>query len=191
MFKKLLLLLFPLLLYAQNTLIHHDISTTIKPSDSFIAVTDIISIPESQLENEIEFKLHNALEVAPNKLITKLAGTVDAKDIGMDKDDVGSENSLKLNVYQINIPQRHSGDLQLKLKYSGKITSPVKQSKENYARGFSESPGIIWEKGVYLAGSTYWVPHFNDELITFNLTTTAPNDWKTVTVGKRTLDENG
>lgn len=190
MIKKLLLfLLFATSVYTQNTFIHHEISATIKPSESFIAVTDIITIPESQLKDGLEFKLHHALEVAPNKMITKFDGTVDAEDIGMDKDDVDSENALKLNVYKVNIPKKHSGDLQLQLKYSGKITSPVKQSDENYARGFSESPGIIWEKGVYLAGSTYWVPYFNDELITFNLTTTLPKDWKNVTIGKRTMDE--
>lgn len=197
--KTLLYLLLSFSAFAQNApvyakattdrQIHHEINATINPSDSFINVTDIITIPEAQFADGLEFKLHHALEVAPNKMITKLAGTVNAEDIGMDKDDVGSENALKLNVYQIKVPKRHSGDLQLKLKYSGKITSPVKQSDENYARGFSESPGIIWEKGVYLAGSTYWVPYFNNELITFNLTTTLPNDWKNVSVGKRTLDD--
>lgn len=188
--KTLLYLLLSFSVFAQNAQIHHEISATINPSDSFIDVTDIIIIPESQFEDGLEFKLHHALEVSPNKMITKLAGTVDAKDIGMDKDDVGSENALKLNVYQVNIPSGHSGELKLTVNYKGKIDSPVEQSDENYARGFSESPGIIWEKGVYLAGSTYWVPHFNDELITFNLTTELPNNWKTVTVGKRTLDEN-
>jgi len=188
MYKK-ILLLFPLFLFAQNKLIHHEISATIIPSESFIDVTDIITIPESQLQDEIEFKLHHVLELAPHSMITKLDGTVNAEDIGMDKDDVGSENALKLNVYQIKISKHQKGELKLTLKYTGNIDSPVEQSDENYARGFSESPGIIWEKGVYLAGSTYWVPHFNDELITFNLTSTLPKDWKNVSVGKRTIDE--
>ncbi len=187
--KFILFILFSFSVYAQNAQIHHEIKASIKPNESFIDVTDIITIPEAQMEDVIEFKLHHALEVVPNKMITKLDGTVNAEDIGMDKDDVGSENALKLNVYQIRVPKHHSGDLELTIKYKGRIDSPVEQSEENYARGFSESPGIIWEKGVYLAGSTYWVPHFNDELITFNLTTTVPIEWKTVTVGERTLDE--
>jgi hypothetical protein len=192
MVKKILFfVLLTFSVYAQNALIHHEINATIKPDDSFIDVIDIITISESQLIDGLEYKLHHALEVVPNKLITKLDGTVNAEDIGMDKDDVGAENVLTLNVYQVNIPSDHSGELKLIVKYKGKIDSPVEQSDENYARGFSESPGIIWEKGVYLAGSTYWVPYFNSELITFNLTTTLPNDWKNVTVGKRTLDENG
>jgi len=187
--KFVLLILLSTTIFAQNAQIHHEINANINPDESFIEVTDVVTIPEAHLKNGLEFKLHHALEVAPNKMITKLIGTVNAEDIGMDKDDVGSENALKLNIYKIKIPKRHSGDLELTINYKGKIDSPVEQSAENYARGFSESPGIIWEKGVYLAGSTYWVPHFNDELITFILTTTLPNDWKNVTVGKRTLDE--
>ncbi|MEE8478415.1 MAG: M1 family aminopeptidase, partial [Candidatus Neomarinimicrobiota bacterium] len=187
--RTLLFILLSFSVYAQNALIHHDISATIKPSDSFIAITDVIIISETQLGDGLEFKLHHALEIAPNKMITKLDKTVDAEDIGMDKDDVGSENALKLNVYKVNIPSDHKSELKLTLKYKGKIDSPVKQSDESYARGFSESPGIIWEKGVYLAGSTYWIPYFNNELVSFNLTTTAPIGWKTVTIGKRILDE--
>ena len=189
MVKKLLILIFPLLLLAQNAQIHHEINATINPSESFIEVTDVVTIPEAQLADGLEFKLHNALEVESNKMIKKLKDSVNAEDIGMDKDDVDSENVLKLNVYLIKIPKNHSGNLELTIKYKGKIDSPVERSDENYARGFCESPGIIWEKGVYLAGSTYWVPYFNDEFITFNLTTTLPNNWKNVTVGKRTLDE--
>jgi len=125
--KYVLLILLSTTIYAQNAQIHHDISPTIKPSESFIEVTDVVTIPESQLMDVLEFKLHHALEVAPNKMVTKLKGTVNAEDIGMDKDDVGSENALKLNVYKIKIPKRHSGDLELTLKYKGKIDSPFFQ----------------------------------------------------------------
>jgi len=145
--KFILFILLSFSVYAQNTQIHHEISATINPSESFIEITDVVTIPEEHLVRGLEFKLNNALEVAPNKKITKLAETIDAKDIGMDKDDVGSENAVKLNVYQIKIPKRQKGDFKFILKYNGKIDSPVEQSEENYARGFSESPGIIWKKG--------------------------------------------
>ena len=107
----------------------------------------------------------------------------------MDKDDANSKNGLMLNVYLLNLPNDIKEEFEITIKYSGKIESPIEQSEENYARGFSESSGIIWEKGVYLAGSTYWVPYFNDEMVTFNITATTPKDWRTVSVGKRTLDE--
>jgi len=40
-----------------------------------------------------------------------------------------------------------------------------------------------------MAGSTYWVPVFEDKLMTFTLTTELPKGWKNVTQGKRLLDE--
>lgn len=155
----------------------------IKPDMSLLEVTDEVTIGKSLIKDGLQFKLHNALSVEPSEMITKLDKQVDAEDIGMDLDDSGTKSDLKLNVYAIKFSPNNSGNLKLILKYKGKIESPVKQSKENYARGFSESPGIIWEKGVYLAGSTYWVPYFGDELVSFNLTTTLPDSWKTVSVG--------
>ncbi len=188
--KVFLLMLISLTIYAQQALIHHDINAVIIPDSSFIEAEDEITIDQSLVKKGLTFKLHHALKVLPNELITKLDKTADAKDIGLDKDDAGAKSSLKLNVYKINIPVGYTGNFTITVKYKGLIKSPIKQSKENYARGFSESPGIIWEKGVYLAGSTYWTPYFNDNLVTFNLTTTAPEGWKTVSIGKRTLSEN-
>ncbi len=190
MIKKILIfVLFAAAVFAQNPAVHHELTALIKPDISFIDVTDEITIDKSLLKDGLQFTLNDALTLEPNQMITKLDKKVDAKDIGMDLDDAGTDSQLKLNVYIIKVPQNNSDNLQLVVRYKGKIESPIEQSKENYARGFSESPGIIWEKGVYLAGSTYWVPYFEDQLVSFNLTTTAPLDWKTVSVGTRTLDE--
>lgn len=190
MFKNILFfVLFAVTINAQSTLIHHELNVVIKPDMSLLEVTDEVTIGKSLIKDGLQFKLHSALSVEPSEMITKLDKQVDAEDIGMDLDDSGTKSDLKLNVYAIKFSPNNSGNLKLILKYKGKIESPVKQSKENYARGFSESPGIIWEKGVYLAGSTYWVPYFGDELVSFNLTTTLPDSWKTVSVGTRTLDE--
>lgn len=192
MIKKILFLLFvALAVHAQNAPFHHKISATISPTTSMLEVTDEITISESQLKGALEFKLHHALVVEESKVVKKIKENVTGEDIGMDKDDVGAEadDALKLHLYKVTVPSGHSGDFTFTIKYKGEIASSVVQSEENYARGFSESAGIIWEKGVYLAGSTYWVPYFNEEMVTFNLTTTAPVDWRVVTVGKRTLDE--
>ena len=192
MIKKILLFLFvALTVNAQNVSapFHHKIDAKISPTTSMLEVTDVITIDESQLKNGLEFKLHHALKVDENKFVKLEKENVSGEDIGMDKDDVSSDEKLSLNLYKVTIPKNHTGNLELTVKYSGKIAAPVKKSDENYARGFGESSGIIWEKGVYLAGSTYWVPYFNEEMVTFNLTTTAPKDWRVVTIGKRTLNE--
>ncbi|PIQ11047.1 MAG: hypothetical protein COW71_01430 [Ignavibacteriales bacterium CG18_big_fil_WC_8_21_14_2_50_31_20] len=190
MIKKILLLtLGAFVANAQTNLIHHEINAVVKPINYFISVIDEITIPEALIKNKIKFKLFSGLIIEENSTIMKLDEFENAEDIGMDKDNVNADSKLKLNLYQINIPYDYKGDFKFKIKYSGKIESPIKQSEENYARGFSESLGIIWEKGIYLAGSTYWVPYFDNELITFNLTTTAPKGWKTISIGSRIIDE--
>ena len=179
--------------FAQNTLIHHEINASVHPSASFVEVTDEITIPESMLNQELIFSLHNALIVSivtPGLEIEKIGEDVNAEDVGMDREETESSEGLKINEYKIIFPESHTGDLIVSIIYSGKIESPIEQSEENYARGFSESPGIIDDIGVYLAGSTYWVPHFNDELITFNLTSSTPTGWKTVSQGTRVKNED-
>jgi hypothetical protein len=179
--------------FAQNSLIHHEIEAKVNPSVSFLEVTDEITFPENWVTSELKFKLHNAITVSSLtdgidiELINK---DVNAKDVGMDREESESSNVLLLNEYKIVFPDGHSGDLNIILEYSGKIESPIEQSAENYARGFNESPGIISDIGVYLAGSTYWIPYFGDELFTFNLTAITPAGWKTVSQGKRTKDED-
>jgi aminopeptidase N len=192
MIKRIIFILFVALgVHAQEAPFHHKINTTIIPQTSMLEVTDEITIKESQLKSSLEFKLHHALIVDESNIVKKIKDNITAEDIGMNKDNIvaKTENALRLHRYRVTIPPDHSGNFTFTLKYKGKITSPVKQSEKNYAQGISGSSGIIWEKGVYLAGSTYWVPYFNNEMITFNLTTTAPIDWKVVTIGKRTLDE--
>ncbi|MCK5088302.1 MAG: hypothetical protein KAQ90_12310, partial [Melioribacteraceae bacterium] len=193
---KLNLILFLFLtniIFAQNSLVHHEIDAKVTPSVSFLEVTDEITIPENQVTGELKFKLHNAITVTSLteginlELIKK---NMNAKDVGMDREESESSDALLLNEYKIVFPDGHSGDLNIILEYSGKIESPIEQSAENYARGFNESPGIISDIGVYLAGSTYWVPYFGDELFTFTLTATTPAGWKTVSQGKRTKDED-
>lgn len=174
---------------AQKAAIHHEINAHVNPHESFISVIDEITISESAISAELTFKLHSELKVSTNENVILVNEGVTAEDVGMDLDDAASENKLKLNQYAVVLPEGHKGDFKFTLEYNGKIESPVEQSAENYARGFSESPGIISEIGVYLAGSTYWVAHFEGEMMSFNLTTTLPADWRTVTVGKRTIDE--
>ena len=165
--------------------IHHKILATIEPSLFFIKVQDEMTFEIEKGTKILQFKLHHNLVVEKNKHIKKIQSNVTSKDIGMDKDDAGKSNTLKLNVYQIKLPKNTQDTFKLTIDYSGKIESPVKQSAENYARGFSESAGIIWQQGVYLAGSTYWVPTFDEQMVTFNLSTTLPKEWRVVTVGNR------
>ncbi|MCW8996418.1 MAG: M1 family aminopeptidase [Psychromonas sp.] len=178
---------------AQDSYIHHEINAKVEPATSYIEVTDDITIPASKFGKDIIFTLNNVLSVTsqtPGIEIKMLQEGTNSEDIGMDREESESSEGVLLNEYQLIYPQNHTGDLNFKLIYNGKIESPIKQSQENYARGFSESPGIISDIGIYLAGSTYWIPHFNEDLITFNLTSSMPLEWKTVSQGTRIKNED-
>jgi len=197
MIKKILFiaLILAVELFAQTTNIHHNLKVNITPNASSIKVIDEITIKHDLLKKQLSFTLNNNMKV---KLLTNglkleiIKQSFPANDIGMDRDISDSKSSLKLNKYLITGFDNNK-ELTVKLKYSGKISSPIKQSEENYQRGFSESPGIIDSIGIYLAGSTFWIPTFEDEMVSFTLTTELPKGWKNITQGKRTEEktENG
>ncbi len=194
-FKYLILplLLISCLLFAQTKTIHHEISVSLSPAKSFIDVTDKITIPTELIKGGMTFLLNQKLIAeAESKNITlsfekKL---VSAKDVGMDREGDETFGNLKLIKYKVTHLANVKNNLTFTIHYKGTIDSPIEQSAENYQRGFSQSPGIIDKPGVFLAGSTYWVPSFGDELVTFNLTVKSPKDWKTVSQGKRTINKD-
>lgn len=82
----------------------------------------------------------------------------------------------------------------LVLEYSGKIDDKIHEGEVEYARGFSETSGIISEQGIYLAGATFWIPHFDfAKTFSFQLAVDLPEEWKVVSQGKRIelLTKNG
>ena len=175
-----------------NPTIHHKLSVTMDPAKHSIDATDQITIPAAQTKSVIYFLLNNNLTVTsetPGVTLKLDQSGVKAEDFGMDREDFNLSSEFKQNKYALTFENKIEGDIVFTLKISGNINYPIKQLGEEYARGFSQTPGIIDEKGVYLAGSSYWVPWFNNEWISFELTATVPQPWNVVSQGKRTLNE--
>ena len=196
MFKNTLLLLYILTLtsfaLANGSLIHHQVSVTVDPEKHCLEATDTITIPADQVKTELHFLLVSDLTVkskTPGVTIKLDESEIKAKDFGMDQEDFEASTDISQIKYSVHFNKKINGEAKLTVKFSGKIYYPIEQLGEEYARGFSQTPGIIEERGVYLAGSTYWIPWFNDKLITFELTTTVPESWDVVSQGKRTLYE--
>ncbi len=171
--------------FSQNeNVITHNLQVKINPGTSEISVRDSIVIPENIKK---EFWLNAGfLPVAEtkNSSLEKTPDKTKTSDVGMDRDNADGDGGIKLTKWKIKGAAQN-----IVISYHGKIESEIEQSKENYQRGFSQSPGIICTKGVYLAGSTYWVPNFKDKLMTFSLTTELPKDWRTISQGKRTQEK--
>ena len=192
--KSIFLLAFFLSAFAAfaNPIIHHKIAVTMDPAKHRIDATDQIVIPAADIKPVIYFLLNNNLTVTsetPGVLLKLDQSGVKAEDFGMDREDFNLSPEFKQNKYALTFENKIEGDVSFTLKIGGTINYPIKQLGEEYARGFSQTPGIIDEKGVYLAGSTYWVPWFNNNWISFELTATVPQPWNVVSQGKRTLNE--
>lgn len=185
-----LLLVFSVPGFSQNDkVVDHRLTVQIAPGSSYLAVTDSVSNIDT---SSFVFSLNASLKpvrFSKNVKIKEVAVNVHAGDVGMDRDDSGEETgSLRLNKWRVTLKK---GTTSFVITYEGTISSALEQSRENYQRGFSESPGIISSKGIYLAGSTYWTPFIKNTLVTFQLTTLLPNGWKTVSQGTRTKDFSG
>jgi len=169
--------------------IHHTIEATIAPADHRIIATDTITIPASLAKDGLIFQINRDLavkKISGSAGFEEVAENRNVQDVGMDRDNDNKETIVKANLYRLTgVPS--GKDVTLTLRLSGRIDNPVKQLSEEYARGFSQSPGLIEERGVYLAGATYWVPTVKDVLVTYDLTVKMPNDWRSVSQGERTL----
>jgi hypothetical protein len=170
-------LLFALPLLGQN--IHHDIKATLNIQGNAIIVVDQVTIPGSLMNDlqTISFSLNNNLEVEIPDQQFKLSEPRSA-----------GENAI-YKVYTISVSQSDAGDLMIPFEYSGVINDQIKEGAAEVARGFSETSGIISEDGVYLGGSTYWLPSFEESLFTFNMEVTLQKDWNVVSQGTRTKNE--
>ncbi len=80
--------------------------------------------------------------------------------------------------------------LQITIRYEGAVYDSLKPPPESYQRGFETTTGLIDPRGAYLTVGTLWYPERFDEPYTFELTARTPEDWLTVSQGRR-LDGHG
>ena len=175
-----LILALPLLLNSQT--IHHNLKVTLSIADHFIEVIDEITLAESFLRKnpEIIFSLNGNLTV-------EVTGSKNSlQEIPYEKNE---NERIPIKKYRFKAPRKGKAQI-IELKYNGKIYDLIEEGSAEYARGFSETSGIIYEEGIYLAGSTHWIPDFfGAELMSFNLETTIDQEWLVVSQGTRTNNE--
>jgi len=159
--------------------VFHSITVKLIPETSTIEVTDSITMNESTAD--FIFSLNANLEissVSDNVKMKPIKGNSKAKDVGMDRDADGAT----INKYRIHFKDKSN---RFVLVYKGIINDDPSQKGEEYQRSFKETTGIIATKGIYLAGSTYWVPSIGDYLVTYQLSVQLPKEWSSVTTGER------
>ena len=178
----LVMILFANLSFSQT--IHHRLKVDINIQTNTIDVIDILKLPVALFESseEVVFYLNNQLKL----------NSIDRRFniVKSDTDDIDSKRAVSLTKYSLKLPETNDEFLFIPIHYKGIIKHEITEGAAEYARGFSETSGIIFEKGVYLAGSTYWVPSFEvSEMSTFELTAKIDEGWNVVTQGERVQNE--
>ncbi|MGE5344174.1 MAG: M20/M25/M40 family metallo-hydrolase [Candidatus Omnitrophota bacterium] len=176
--------------------IHHDLNVFLDPAHSSIRVTDTVTLPPSLhrgKEDKISFVLHGNLAIvsfSQNIEIVTDTHPLKKRNEMKNENQTGVPLSHYLIIRKAAQPGAPESLTSFTITYDGQIHHPIRQMGGEYARGFSETPGIIGPDGVYLAGSSYWVPRFSDtwkdQPVTFTLQTTVPENWSVVSQGKET-----
>jgi len=176
---------------AGEAMIHHRLTARLDPDARAITAIDEITIPAARRTADLSFTLVDSLDVTcatPGVTVTLVERGIGAGDVGMDREEYGPA-ALTRNRYSVTFAEPPAGDTVITLDLEGTINYPILSPEEEYSRGFSQTPGIIEARGAFLAGSTWWVPVFDEGLITFELTTDLPEDWDSVSQGTRTRHE--
>lgn len=171
-----ILLVFQTINYSFAQTIQYRINSTLNPDNHTIKVSNEIDIIiDEQNSKYFTFKLNRNL-------------TIISSNMKVEK-QLQNDSNLIYNTYKI-IPNEKKPVKQFTIVYEGKIFESPDAGMAEYARGFSQTNGIISKEGVYLAGSTYWIPTFNDKMYTFDLTTELPTGWKLVSQGEQSIEDN-
>jgi hypothetical protein len=170
--------------------LHHSLTIELDPVTHEIEIVDRIQLPAGLANGGADFLLSAALEIRDSD--TSLEKIVVGPVIGfygINGSSVELGETVELARYRLAAPPE-SGEVTV--TYGGKIDFGLSDQKEEYTRGFRETAGIVGEDGVYLAGSGFWVPYFDDNLVEFDLAATVPEGWHLISQGNGTSrDEDG
>ncbi|HSL20348.1 MAG TPA: M20/M25/M40 family metallo-hydrolase [Vicinamibacterales bacterium] len=164
---------------------HHLLRVELAPATQRLTVTDRVTIPSG---SRLEFLLNSRLRIAKATPAVEEMPVGDvAPFFGINAGQVAS--TLPVKRYRLRGAPPHGV---LTLEYTGTMDFGLSAQKEEYTRGFRETTGIVSNDGVYLAGGSFWYPHFGRDLLTFDLTVRAPDGWHAISEGSGTSrDDKG
>ncbi|MGD9598973.1 MAG: M28 family peptidase [Steroidobacteraceae bacterium] len=165
----------------------YDLDVRVEPAAHGLAVDATLGFPAGYAGREVEFLLAAPLVITrASPAVERLPVGDTAGFSGINGSSGALEKAGHAARYRVTLP-KDSPTLQL--AYAGPINFNLETPEEEYARGFSETAGIIGEKGVYLAGSSLWYPYLGDTLFVAAVNTHAPEGWHLITVDPAPVDE--
>lgn len=159
--------------------VHHDLDVSFVPATGHLRVTAKVTLPAG---TKPELLLNGALKVTKASPALKEVPLGDVS--AFFGNNAGAEEpSRRVTLKRYRVAGAAST---LTLSYEGIVRNELTAPKEEYQRGFRETPGTIGPEGIYLAGSTFWVPVFGEALASFRMTAKVPDGWQLVSQGDGT-----
>ena len=169
---------------AGSSRVRHALQVSLDPERGSISVKDVLSAPAAAAASgELQFLLHESLKlVASEPPATEVPADAAAatRFFGINSGSVDLYAEGKLKRYRVAVPAAGGS---VTLAYQGRFDFGLSDQKEEYTRGFRETVGIVSKQGVYLAGSGFWYPHVDRNLVEFELEAAAPEGWHLVAAG--------
>ena len=173
---------------------HHELEVRLDPGTHRIDVVDTILLGRDvaiDADGTSHVVIHAGLApevTSPGWRLEPVDGPVEADFFGINATTDTVAENVPLEAWRLRRAQDIGGPVVI--RYGGTIHHELKTQGEEYQRSFSETPGIISPEGVFLAGTSFWIPTFGDGLVTFSLTVRGQQPpWDVVSQGKRTLHE--
>jgi aminopeptidase N len=161
--------------------LHHDLVVSVDPDQHRIEVQDTISVGDDAIRS-VQFALHPALEVEVRDTGVRLV-ELSAAASGR---ATAEREVLVPRLYRVELAR---GQQRFTLRYAGRILHALQQQGEEYARSFSETPGMIAPQGVFLSASSVWYPQVPDRLVSFDMRLQLPPGWRSMSQGERVAAE--
>ncbi len=159
--------------------VHHELDVSFVPATGLLRVTATVTLPAG---TEPELLLNGALKVTRSSPALKEVPLGDVSAFfGNNAAATEPSRRVALKRYWAS-----GAPATLTLTYEGIVRNELTAPKEEYQRGFRETPGTIGPEGIYLAGSTFWVPVFGEALASFRMTAKVPDGWQLVSQGDGT-----
>ena len=173
---------------------HHELEVRLDPAAHRIAVVDRVAVGRDvglDADGTYHLVLHAGLApevTTPGWRLEAVDGPVEATFFGINATTDTVAENVPLEAWRLRRAEEASGPVEI--RYGGVIHHALQTQGEEYQRSFSETPGIISADGVFLAGTSFWVPTFGDGLVTFSLAISDLDPpWDAVSQGRRTRHE--
>jgi hypothetical protein len=170
--------------------VHHQLRVKLDPPSHRIQVTDSVRLGDAVVPDSnggYRFVIHGGLEpevATAGWRLEPVEGPVAGDFLGLNASTEALAEGVPLEGWRLIAEE--GADEPVELRYDGVVHHELATSGEEYQRSFSETPGFIGERGVFLAGASFWVPTFGDGLLTFEMEVRQLDPpWEVVSQGRR------